>query len=61
MKERLTLNRKEQNRVIVFNQVETKQVDVREAAALLNVSERQAGDYWRLIVRKGRRIGAWQS
>lgn len=46
MKERLTLNRKEQNRVIVLNQVETKQIEVREAAAVLNVSERQA---WRLL------------
>jgi len=46
MKERLTLNRKEQNRVIVLNQVETKKIEVREAAALLNVSERQA---WRLL------------
>lgn len=46
MKEKLTLNRKEQNRVIVLNQVETKQIEVREAAALLNVSERQA---WRLL------------
>jgi transposase len=46
MKERLTLNRKEQNRVIVLNQVETKQIKVTKAAALLNVSERQV---WRLL------------
>jgi transposase len=46
MKERLTLNRKEQTRVIILNQVETKQIEVKEAADLLNVSERQA---WRLL------------
>ena len=46
MKERLTLNQKEQNRVIVLNQAAIKQIEVREAAGLLNVSERQA---WRLL------------
>jgi transposase len=46
MKERLTLNRKEQIRVIVLNQVETKQITVVEAASILNVSERQS---WRLL------------
>ena len=46
MKEILTLNRKEQNRVIVLNQVETKQLGMSQAAALLKISERQA---WRLL------------
>ena len=46
MKERLTLNRKEQNRLIVLNQVETKHLMVAQAAILLQVSERQA---WRLL------------
>jgi transposase len=46
MKERLTLNRKEQNRVIVLNQVETKQLGMSQAAMILNISERQA---WRLL------------
>ncbi len=46
MKERLTLNRKEQTRVIILNQVENKQLKVVPAAALLNISERQV---WRLL------------
>ena len=46
MKERLTLNRKEQNRVIVLNQVATKQLEVNQAAILLKISERQV---WRLL------------
>ena len=46
MKERLTLNRKEQNRVIVLNQVESKQLGMGQAATILNISERQA---WRLL------------
>jgi transposase len=46
MKELLTLNWKEQNRVIVLNQVESKQLAVSGAAIILKVSERQA---WRLL------------
>lgn len=46
MKERLTLNRKEQNRVIVMNQVETNQLGMRQAATVLKISERQA---WRIL------------
>jgi transposase len=46
MKERLTLNQKEQNRLIVLNQVETKHLAVTQAAILLKVSERQA---WRIL------------
>lgn len=46
MREKLTLNIKEQTRVIVLNQVTTKQIEVGEAAVLLKVSERQA---WRLL------------
>jgi|GEM_PF-4517425 len=41
MKEKLTLNRKEQNGVIVSNQVEAKQMGVDMAAILLKSSERQ--------------------
>ena len=46
MKELLTLNRKEQNRVIVLNQVGNKQLAIAKAALLLKISERQA---WRLL------------
>jgi transposase len=46
MKERLTLNRKEQIRLIVLNQVETKQIGVGQAAMMLNISERQT---WRIL------------
>jgi len=46
MKEKLTLNRKEQNRVIVLNQVEAKRIKLKEASILLQVSERQT---WRLL------------
>ena len=46
MKELLTLNRKEQNRVIIMNQVESKQIAIIQAGLLLKVSERQA---WRLL------------
>ena len=46
MKEVLTLNRKEQNRLIVLNQVETRHTSVTQAAVLLKISDRQT---WRLI------------
>ena len=46
MKEKLTLNRKEQNRLIVLNQVETKQLTVTKAAILLQITEHQV---WRLL------------
>jgi transposase len=46
MKERLTLNRKEQTRVIVMNQVETEKLGINQAATLLKISERQA---WRIL------------
>jgi hypothetical protein len=46
MKERLTLNRKEQNRLNVLNQVETKQLGMNQAATVLKISERQA---WRIL------------
>jgi transposase len=46
MKEVLTLNRKEQNRLIVLNQVETKHVSISQAAIILKVSERQT---WRIM------------
>ncbi len=52
MKEELTLNRKEQNRLVTLNDVERKVVGVGEAALVLGVSERQV---WRLLAayRKG--------
>jgi hypothetical protein len=53
MKEILTLNRKEQTRLVVLNQVESKHLAVGQAAVLLKVSERQA---WRILAayrRKG--------
>jgi transposase len=46
MKERLTLSRKEQNRLIVMNQVETKQLGMSQAATLLKISKRQT---WRVL------------
>jgi transposase len=54
MKEKLTLNKKEQNRVIVLNQVESKKLSVEKAAILLKISQRQI---WRLIA-SYRREGA---
>jgi transposase len=46
MKEILTLNKKEQNRVIVLNQVESKRLSVDKASILLKVTPRQI---WRLL------------
>ena len=46
MREGLTLNRKEQNRLMVLNQIESKQLRVEKVATLLELSERQV---WRLI------------
>lgn len=46
MKEELTLNWKEQKRLIVLNQVETDKLMAGEAAVLLELSERQV---WRLL------------
>jgi predicted HTH domain antitoxin len=51
MKEEVTLNRKEQRRMIVLNQIETKRLTVDKAAMLLEVTPRHVwrllGDYWR--------------
>jgi transposase len=44
--EKLTLNLREQNRLKVLNQVETKVLTVNRAAALVNLSERQV---WRIL------------
>ena len=41
MKERLTLNRKEQTRLMVLNRVESKEMELGGAAAVLEISERQ--------------------
>jgi len=46
MKEEVTLNRKEQNRVVVLNQIETKRLTVDRAAVLLEVTPRHV---WRLL------------
>ncbi len=46
MKEEVTLNRKEQNRVIVLNQIETRRLTVDKAAMLLEVTPRHV---WRLL------------
>ena len=46
MKEEVTLNRKEQNRVVVLNQIGTKRLTVDQAAVLLEVTPRQV---WRLL------------
>ncbi len=46
MKEKLTLNQKEQNRVIVLNQIERNGLRVDQAAMILKLSERQL---WRLL------------
>jgi len=46
MKEEVTLNRKEQNRVIVLNQIETKGLKVEKAAMVLELTPRHV---WRLL------------
>jgi transposase len=46
MKEEVTLNRKEQNRLVVLNQVEGKKLTVDKAATLLEVSPRHV---WRIL------------
>src|ERR1035437_6516424 len=46
MKEILTMNRKEQSRVMVLNQVESKQMALDQAAVLLKITPRQV---WRLL------------
>ena len=46
MKEEVTLNRKEQNRVIVLNQIEKRGLTVGKAAVLLEVTPRHV---WRLL------------
>lgn len=44
--ETVTLNRKEQKRLMILNQIEKKELNVRQAAAILELSERQV---WRLL------------
>jgi transposase len=46
MKEEVTLNRKEQNRVILLNQIEAKRLTVDKAAMLLEVTPRHI---WRIL------------
>jgi hypothetical protein len=46
MKEILTLNKKEQQRLIVMNQIESKLINAGETAVLLKISERQV---WRIL------------
>ena len=52
--EKLTLNRKEQNRLMVLNQVRGKELNIEKGATLLNLSERQV---WRILA-SYRREGA---
>ena len=51
-KERLTLNRREQKRLLVMNEIEKKVMKVRETAEVLGLSEREGGGYWQLIGRR---------
>jgi transposase len=46
--EKLTLNLKEQNRIKVLNQLETKVLTIKQATVVLGVSERQL---WRMLAR----------
>jgi transposase len=46
MKERLTLNGKEQKRLLVMNAVEKRKMKVREGAEVLGISKRQG---WRIL------------
>jgi len=46
MKEEVTLNRKEQNRLVVMNQIEGRKLTVDKAAPLLELSPRHV---WRLL------------
>jgi len=46
MKERVTLNTKEQKRLMVLNKVNGDEIKVKEAAVVLNLSQRQT---WRLL------------
>jgi transposase len=46
MKETLTLNQKEQKRVMVLNQIETRKLRIEKGATLLGLSERQM---WRIV------------
>jgi transposase len=46
MQEKLTLNRKEQKRLMVLNQVENRNLGIEKAATLLRLSERQV---WRML------------
>jgi transposase len=52
--ERLTLNQKEQNRIKVLNQVETRAMSINQAKEIMGVSERQV---WRMLA-KYRKEGA---
>jgi transposase len=42
----VTLNRKEQKRLLILNQIEKKEINVKEAAPILELSERQV---WRML------------
>jgi transposase len=46
MKEELTLNKKEQKRLMVLNKVSSQEIKIKEAAAILNLSVRET---WRLL------------
>jgi transposase len=46
MKDILTLNRKEQSRLILMNQIESRQISATKAATIMKLSERQV---WRIL------------
>jgi transposase len=46
MKEEVTLNRKEQNRLVVMNRIESRKLSVEQGAALLELSQRHV---WRIL------------
>jgi len=52
MKEIVTLNRKEQKRLVVLNQVEMGKMAGREAAELLGLPCVMLGDFWQHIERR---------
>jgi hypothetical protein len=56
MKEEVTLNRKEQNRLVVMNQIEGKKLTVDKAAMLLNLLHVIFGESCRHIERRERQL-----
>jgi len=61
MKEEVTLNRKEQNRLVVMNQIEGKKLTVDKAAMLLELTPRHIWRILRHIERGSVSFSAWES